>query len=361
MLSALIEAARAAGCTKLTSRVFPENAASRGLLQDSALPRSACIAATASSTAQWRDCVIVELLIGRGGAMNRTVVVAALGTAQTLAWASSYYLPAILADPIAQGTGHSRTVVFGIFSGALLLSAVFGPAVGRAIDQRGGRGMLAISNLVLAAGLVLLGLAHGIVLLSVAWFLLGIGMAMGLYEPAFATLTGLYGRAARGPITGITLIAGFASTVGWPLSAFLDAHYGWRDDLLDLGGAAHRHGTAAEPAADTKGAAAAALQDRRRSAAGAALGHADPRFRLRHNRLRDRRHGGASAASARDRRRKRDGRDRRLGACRARAGRRAARSNSARYASCTRWSRRGCRRSCIRSARRHWRCSGRAP
>ena len=51
----------------------------------------------------------------------------------------------------------------------------------------------------------------------------GVGMAMGLYDPAFATLTGLYGRAARGPITGITLIAGFASTVGWPLSAFLDA------------------------------------------------------------------------------------------------------------------------------------------
>ena len=98
--------------------------------------------------------------------MNRTVVVAALGTAQTLAWASSYYLPAILADPIAQGTGVSRTVVFGLFSGALLLSAVFGPAVGRAIDQRGGRGVLALSNLVLAAGLVLLGLAHEIFLLS---------------------------------------------------------------------------------------------------------------------------------------------------------------------------------------------------
>lgn len=164
--------------------------------------------------------------------MNRAVVVAALGTAQTLAWASSYYLPAILADPIAEGAGVSRTAVFGIFSASLLLSAVFGPAVGRAIDQHGGRGVLALSNLVLAAGLVLLGLAHGIILLSAAWFLLGIGMAMGLYEPAFATLTGLYGRAARGPITGITLIAGFASTVGWPLSAYLEARYGWREACL---------------------------------------------------------------------------------------------------------------------------------
>jgi predicted MFS family arabinose efflux permease len=57
-------------------------------------------------------------------------------------------------------------------------------------------------------------------------------MALGLYDAAFATLTGLYGRAARGPITGITLIAGFASTIGWPLSAFLDASLGWRGACL---------------------------------------------------------------------------------------------------------------------------------
>jgi len=164
--------------------------------------------------------------------MKRSVVVGALGTAQTLAWGSSYYLPAILADPIAHGLGLSRTMFFGFFSGALLLSAVLGPAVGRAIDNHGGRGILALSNLVLAAGLVLLGLAQGFVTLAVAWAALGVGMAMGLYDPAFATLTGLYGRAARGPITGITLIAGFASTVGWPLSAFLDAQFGWRAACL---------------------------------------------------------------------------------------------------------------------------------
>jgi hypothetical protein len=131
-----------------------------------------------------------------------------------IAWGSSCYLPAILADPIAQGLGLSRTTVFGLFSGALLLSAVLCPSVGRVIDNRGGHGVLALSNLVLAAGLVLLGVAQGVFILAVAWSVLGVGMAMGLYDPAFATLTGLYGRAARGPITGITLIAGFASTVG---------------------------------------------------------------------------------------------------------------------------------------------------
>src|SRR5947207_3641251 len=156
------------------------------------------------------------------------VVVGALGMAQTLAGASSYCRPAILADPIADGLGLSRTVVFGVFSGSLLVSAFLGPSVGRVIDSYGGRGVLALSNLVLAAGLALLAVTQGVVCLVAAWTILGVGMAMGLYDPAFATLAGLYGRAARGPITGITLIAGFASTVGWPLSAFLDASWGWR-------------------------------------------------------------------------------------------------------------------------------------
>jgi MFS family permease len=164
--------------------------------------------------------------------VKRTVVVAALGSAQTLAWGSSYYLPAILADPIAEGMGVSRAVVFGIFSGSLLLSAVLGPAVGRVIDKRGGRGVLALSNLVFAAGLVFLAVAQGIIGLTVSWAVLGVGMALGLYDSAFAALTGLYGREARGPITGITLIAGFASTVGWPLSAFLDESLGWRGACL---------------------------------------------------------------------------------------------------------------------------------
>ena len=53
-------------------------------------------------------------------------------------------------------------------------------------------------------------------------------MGCGLYEAAFATLVRLYGGSARNPITGITLIAGFASTIGWPLSAWMAAEFGWR-------------------------------------------------------------------------------------------------------------------------------------
>ncbi len=163
---------------------------------------------------------------------SRALTVAVLGTTQTLSWGSSYYLPAILATPIAAEFGVSRATIFGIFSIALLLTAVLGPAAGRAIDQRGGRDVLAVSNLVLAAGLAMMGLAPGLVVFCLAWAVLGVGMAMGLYDAAFATLAGLYGKEARNSITGITLIAGFASTVGWPASALMEAEWGWRGACL---------------------------------------------------------------------------------------------------------------------------------
>jgi MFS family permease len=164
--------------------------------------------------------------------LSRTVVVWALGTSQTLAWASSYYLPAVLGAPIAAGLGLPTNVFFAVFSAALLLQAVFGPYVGTLIDRHGGRAVLTVSNLVLAAGLATLGLAHGLVGLIVAWLLLGIGMTMGLYDAAFAALTRLYGREARASITGITLLAGFASTVGWPASAWFEGAFGWREACL---------------------------------------------------------------------------------------------------------------------------------
>jgi MFS family permease len=163
---------------------------------------------------------------------SRTVVVTALGIAQTLAWASSYYLPAILAEPIGASIGVPRSWVFGAFSGALLIAAFAGPAVGRAIDRRGGRGVLVLSNVVLAGGLLVLAAANGVAVLAVAWALLGVGMALGLYDAGFAALAALYGHNARGPITGITLFAGFASTVSWPLTTVLNDAFGWRETLL---------------------------------------------------------------------------------------------------------------------------------
>jgi hypothetical protein len=159
-------------------------------------------------------------------------VALALGVAQTIAWGFTYYLPAVLAAPVAEALGQPRAVVVGAFSAALLIAGLCAPRVGRTIDARGGRGVLAVSSCVLAAGLAALGLLPGIAGWFVGWAVLGLGMAMGLYEAAFATLGRLYGREARRPITQVTLIAGFASTVGWPVTTALLPLLGWRGTCL---------------------------------------------------------------------------------------------------------------------------------
>lgn len=159
---------------------------------------------------------------------RRARVVSALGIEQTLAWGSSYYLAAILAAPMAGAVGVSVPTVYAAFSAALLVSAAIGPLAGHAIDRWGGRPVLVATNAVFAAGLVLLGRADTPVALFAGWLVLGLGMGSGLYEAAFATLVRLYGRDARGAITGVTLFAGFASTIGWPLSTWLELHGGWR-------------------------------------------------------------------------------------------------------------------------------------
>lgn len=163
---------------------------------------------------------------------TRTSTVVKLGIAQTLAWASSYYLPAILAVPMARDIGVSTPTVFAAFSAALVVSALLGPAAGKAIDQHGGRPVLAANSLIFATGLVMLALAQGPGGLFTGWVIMGVAMAAGLYEAAFAALVHLYGKNARSAITGITLFAGFASTVGWPLSTWLELEWGWRATCL---------------------------------------------------------------------------------------------------------------------------------
>jgi MFS family permease len=159
---------------------------------------------------------------------RRHATVFAIGSAQIVAWASSTYLPAVVAKPVALDLGLAPATVFGAFSCALVVMAGCGPAVGRAIDRHGGRGVLCLSNLVLAGGLVLLGSSTSLIMLYAAWAVLGAGMALGLYDAAFAALVRLDGAGARGPITGVTLLGGFASTIGWPLTAFLVARWDWR-------------------------------------------------------------------------------------------------------------------------------------
>jgi MFS family permease len=158
---------------------------------------------------------------------TRTVV-ATLGFLQILAWGSTFYLLGVLANPIAIDTGWPKAGVIAGLSVGLLSAGLVSPSVGRMIQRRGGRLVLAAGSILLGAGLGILAVAPSFEMYLTAWVVIGVGMGAGLYDPAFATLGRLYGHGARRSITAVTLFSGFASTISWPITALFLVHDGWR-------------------------------------------------------------------------------------------------------------------------------------
>ena len=153
---------------------------------------------------------------GSWGAFLRdpaTCAVGALGCTQIIAWGTTFYVLGVLGRPIAADTGWSQSLVFGGFTIALLVSSAVSTLVGRLIDRRGGRAVMALGSLLTALGLALLSLvAHPYAYLS-AWAFLGLAMRMALYDAAFAALVQVTPWRGRRAISYLTLFGGLASTV----------------------------------------------------------------------------------------------------------------------------------------------------
>jgi hypothetical protein len=161
---------------------------------------------------------------------------AVLGINQTLSWGMTFYLPAIIGAPAAATLGQSAFHILGAFSWALLVAGACAPRVGKWIDRHGGRGALLASIVVIATGQLVLAATPDLAVWYLGWTIIGAGMSMGLYDAAFATAGGLLGQEAGPSITGITLVAGFASTVFWTLGATLIGLLHWRGLLLAYAG-----------------------------------------------------------------------------------------------------------------------------
>ncbi|MDR1677514.1 MAG: MFS transporter [Deltaproteobacteria bacterium] len=159
-------------------------------------------------------------------------LVISLGLSQTIGWASSYYLPAVLARSMAESLGYSVSKVYAAFSLALIIAALVAPLAGWCIDKWGGKRVLVASNVWFALSLFFLSRAQSEVHLFLGWSSLGLAMGAGLYDMAFATVVRSYGPASPPIITGITLLAGLASTVGWPVSHYFLINFSWQTALL---------------------------------------------------------------------------------------------------------------------------------
>lgn len=160
--------------------------------------------------------------------LRARLIVPVLGLGQVVAFASSYYLLGVLADPMAQTLRLEPSALFTALSAAFLISAVLSPPAGRWIERGGGRRVQAWAHLAFAAALLTMALSPSAVVLIAGVAALGIGMAIGLYGTAFAILVELHGAGARRSITAVSLIGALGGGLGWPVSRMIIEAWDWR-------------------------------------------------------------------------------------------------------------------------------------
>lgn len=154
-----------------------------------------------------------------------------IGFSQIYAWATTYYLPATLVKIVADETSQSTLAIMGGFSWALLIGGLCAPKIGMWIESEGGRRPLAAGSLLMGFGLMLLSQMHGLLIWYLGWTIIGLGMALGLFNAAFATIGRLLKQDAKKIIIRITLISGFA-TLLWPVTTYLIESVGWRTMVM---------------------------------------------------------------------------------------------------------------------------------
>ncbi|PRZ44253.1 sugar phosphate permease [Antricoccus suffuscus] len=166
------------------------------------------------------------------GELRRALV--ALAVTEIVSWGVLYYSLPVASAAISSDTGWSRTTIAAIYSSSILLSAFMGIWIGRLLDRIGPRIVMSTGSVIGAAGLVLCSQAPHLAVFIVAWLVIGVAQSATLYPPAFTALTRWYGVRRAWPLTILTLVAGFASTVFAPLIALLLDHLDWRQAYLVL-------------------------------------------------------------------------------------------------------------------------------
>ncbi|MGO4227447.1 MFS transporter [Arthrobacter sp. YAF34] len=177
-------------------------------------------------------------------ALSRTLVaegsprggLAALCITQTTGWGVLYYALIAAVRPISEDTGWDPALVTGAFSAGLMVSAAAGIFVGRILDRTGPRRLMIGGSLVGILALAMVATAATLPVFFAAWLLAGTAQAAVLYQPAFTVISRWYGPARIRPLTVLTLVAGFASTIFAPLTATLTSAFGWRGAFLILAG-----------------------------------------------------------------------------------------------------------------------------
>lgn len=163
--------------------------------------------------------------------MNRRIpasAIWALGVTQIIGYGSLYYSFSVLAPSIGTSFGWSPEWIFGALTMALLAGGFVSPLSGYAVDKWGAVPTMTTGSVAAGLSLVLLAMAPNGYLFAAALLVMEVTSTLVLYATAFAALVQLGGRGAQRSITHLTLIAGFASTIFWPLTPTLLTWMDWR-------------------------------------------------------------------------------------------------------------------------------------
>lgn len=164
--------------------------------------------------------------------MEHRKPVAILAVTQITSWGMLYYAFGVLAARIQADLALTAAQTFGAFSWSVLVAGLSATSVGIAIDRHGGRWVMVLGSIMAAIGLCSMATVTTFDGYLLSWSILGLAMALTLYEAAFATLNSALRTDAAKSISTVTLVGGLASTVFWPLTEALAAHLGWRNTLL---------------------------------------------------------------------------------------------------------------------------------
>lgn len=159
-------------------------------------------------------------------------IVWALGLTQIIGYGTLYYSFGTLAPSMAADFGWPEEWVFGILSGSLLVGGLMAPISGHWADRFGAARLMAWGSLAAAASLAICALAPDGVTFILGLIAIEVTSTTVLYATAFAALAQASTKGAQRSITHLTLIAGFASTVFWPVTTWLHGFLGWREVYL---------------------------------------------------------------------------------------------------------------------------------
>ncbi|TCN41161.1 putative MFS family arabinose efflux permease [Kribbella orskensis] len=166
----------------------------------------------------------------RGGA--RPDVVAALAVSTTIGYGVLYYAFSVLLEPMSTDLGISAPTVTGALTLAVLVSAALAIPVGRWLDRHGGHALMTAGSLLGAAAVLAWSQVQTAFELYGVFVAVGAASAMVLYQPAFAVIVAVTAAGKRtNALLGVTLVAGFASSIFIPLTGLLVHAYGWRSAL----------------------------------------------------------------------------------------------------------------------------------